>query len=294
MARIVQRHPWRAKIYHRTTPAQREAAVLSSAPTLRPAVAPRPALGQSASVRIQLLSDIHLEFHADGGRAFCDAVPVRGDVLVLAGDLCPLADLARHELALRRLTDRFAHVLWVPGNHEWYGARPDARLLDAVAERLPGMRRLDPAQPTVIDGVHFLGDTLWFPARPDDGHYRHLVADFQQIAGLVPWCHREHARAVAALAASIRPGDVVVTHHLPSPESVATRFLGSALNRFFMVDLTELILRTRPALWLHGHTHTSIDVEVGATRIACNPFGYLGYELNRGFREDFVVTVPRW
>jgi hypothetical protein len=156
------------------------------------------------------------------------------------------------------------------------------------------MRRLDPARPTVIDGVRFLGDTLWFPARPDDDRYRHLVADFQQLAGLVPWCHREHARTVAALAASIHPGDVVVTHHLPSPESVATRFLGSALNRFFMVDLTGLILRTRPALWLHGHTHASIDVEVGATRIACNPFGYLGHELNRRFLEDFVVTAPRW
>ncbi len=242
-------------------------------------------------MRIQLLSDIHLEFHADGGRSFVESVPVAGDVLVLAGDLCPLADLARHERALELFTQRFPHVLWVPGNHEWYGARVDAGLLATMADRLPDLRRLDAARPTVIDGVRFLGDTLWFPERPDDVVYRHLVADFEQIGGLVPWCHEEHARTVAALAASVRPGDVVVTHHLPSPECVATRFLGSKLNRFFMTDLSDLILRTRPALWLHGHTHASIDVIVGETRIVCNPFGYAGYALNRRFREDFVVSV---
>ena len=242
-------------------------------------------------MRIQLVSDLHFEFHADGGRSFADGLPVLGDVLVVAGDLIVLRDLARFEHALRRLSDRFPEVLWVPGNHEWYRARPDPRLLDAVARRVPGLRRLDAARATVIDGVRFLGDTLWFPARPDDGLYRHLVADFSEIRDLEPWCHQEHARAVAALGEHVRPGDVVVTHHLPSPECIATRFLGSKLNRFFMVDLTAVIERTRPALWLHGHTHASIDVRVGGTRIVCNPFGYAGWDLNREFREDLVVEV---
>jgi hypothetical protein len=33
-------------------------------------------------------------------------------------------------------------------------------------------------------------------------------------------------------------------------------------------------LEKRPRLWVHGHTHTTCDYELGSTRVACNPYGY--------------------
>ena len=39
-------------------------------------------------MRLQLLSDLHFEFHRDGGRSFVDSLDPGGiDVLVLAGDI---------------------------------------------------------------------------------------------------------------------------------------------------------------------------------------------------------------
>jgi Icc-related predicted phosphoesterase len=93
------------------------------------------------------------------------------------------------------------------------------------------------------------------------------------------------------LAAELRETDVVVTHHLPTQRSVPPRFSSSPLNAFFVCDVEELIEERRPRLWMHGHTHTSVDTRIGPTRILCNPFGYAGWELNAGFVDGMFVDL---
>jgi hypothetical protein len=73
--------------------------------------------------------------------------------------------------------------------------------------------------------------------------------------------------------------DVVVTHHLPSYQSVPDCFRGDQLNRFYVCNQERLIVEKQPQLWLHGHTHTPCDYLVDETRIVCNPLGY-PYEAN--------------
>ena len=41
-------------------------------------------------MRIQPVSDLHLEFDPDHGKRFASSLPVLGDVLVLAGDVLPI------------------------------------------------------------------------------------------------------------------------------------------------------------------------------------------------------------
>jgi len=72
-------------------------------------------------VRVQYLSDIHVEFHADGGESFVDSLDPTGiDVLVLAGDIAVGKGIGP---ALDRFCTRYrdARVLYVHGNHEFYG-----------------------------------------------------------------------------------------------------------------------------------------------------------------------------
>ena len=68
---------------------------------------------------------------------------------------------------------------------------------------------------------------------------------------------------------------------------------GYPRNRFFLCDVDDLIRRAAPALWVHGHTHASIDTQVGSTRIVCNPLGYLNFGHNPNFDEKLVVRVER-
>jgi len=116
------------------------------------------------------------------------------------------------------------------------------------------------------------------PALHVDEGLKHALTDFSVIEDFESWVYEENARAVDFLDQQLRPGDIVVTHHLPSQRCVAPRFVGNPLNPFFVCDLTELILERRPRLWLHGHSHASTRIQIGETTVLCNPFGYMGEE----------------
>ena len=101
----------------------------------------------------------------------------------------------------------------------------------------------------------------------------------------------EAERAALFLRENVRPGDVVVTHHLPSWRSVHQRFAGGQLNRFFVHPLDDLVEERKPAVWVHGYTHLSCDYRLGETRVICNPHGYAGYQENGEFRRGLVLDL---
>ena len=243
-------------------------------------------------MRIQPVSDLHLEFDEDHGKRFAQELPVLGDVLVLAGDILPI----RREPHVREMLGwfcfRFPRVVYVPGNHEYYKTSPAAgsALLASCAREFPNLELLDGAV-TEIDGTRFVGTTLWFPPTPDEEGYRRFLADFALIASFVPWVHEAHARDVAFLEQNVRPGDVVITHFVPHPRSIAPQYEGNPLNRFFVAeDVAPLVEERGARLWIHGHTHTSFDYRVGETRVVCNARGYPG-EVGTSVNPELVIEV---
>jgi predicted phosphodiesterase len=59
-------------------------------------------------MHIQLLSDLHFEFHADHGQSFVESLDPRGvDVLVLAGDIAVGDGIADAPDALNQLVQRW-------------------------------------------------------------------------------------------------------------------------------------------------------------------------------------------
>lgn len=239
-------------------------------------------------MRLLVVSDLHCEFHADGGRSFIDSLAAEGaDAIVVAGDLSNAAGLSD---ALERLCCRFVHVIYVHGNHEFYGSDRGSVLATTreVAARFTNLHWLDCAS-VDIGGRRFVGTPLWF--RNDPAAPRHWMNDFQAIDGFEDWFEIENDRAVAFLESAVREDSIVVTHMLPSPRSIAPEFKGSPLNPFFVCDVEDLLVRRRPALWIHGHTHGSLDYVVGQTRVVCNPFGYAGSEENPRFDAEKIIEV---
>ena len=84
----------------------------------------------------------------------------------------------------------------------------------------------------------------------------------------------------------------MVTHHLPAMMSIAKRFGNDLLNAAFASRLEDIIEKTRPELWIHGHTHVPCDYELFETRVICNPRGYPREAQSNEFRADLVVVVP--
>ncbi len=240
-------------------------------------------------MRLHVMSDLHLEFHRDGGSEFVDSLPVpEVDALVLAGDIGNIRALYHLTDVLTRICSKYRKTFFVFGNHEFYGAS-----LAGIAAAKPMLEANVPNLKVLTDqSVQFedrriLGGTMWFPFRPDDILYRHLLADFGHIRD---WqAIEDHHTSFMEMAKDVREGDIVISHHVPSRHSVHEAFRGSDLNRFFVTDLTELIEERKPALWIHGHTHFCFDYVLGSTRIVCKPFGYPTEAT--GFREGLVVEI---
>lgn len=247
-------------------------------------------------MRLQVLSDLHLEFHGERSARFCEELAVAPDLdaLVLAGDICPARASEVLSLAFQILSRRVPTILFVPGNHEFYGSSVTDALgtLREIVARFESVVMLEPGTVLRLAGRRILGGTLWFPEPGGDPQDTRFLSDFHVIEGFVPWVYEENARQRAWLTREVREGDIVITHHLPSRQSIHPRWATSRLSRFFLTDMSELLATRSPSLWIHGHTHDTFDYRTGSTRVVCNPFGYAGEAENPDFVEQLVVELP--
>lgn len=81
---------------------------------------------------------------------------------------------------------------------------------------------------------------------------------------------------------------VVVTHHLPHRRSINPMFDHHPLNPAFASHMPDLVCAPVD-LWIHGHTHCSVDYTTDGTRVLCNPRGYGPHDLNPKFEPGLVV-----
>jgi predicted phosphohydrolase len=250
-------------------------------------------------VRLHVLSDLHLE-HAPFTVPDVDA-----DVVVLAGDVAPGS--AGIEWMRRHLDGR--PILYVAGNHEFYGNDLPGltdRLRDAARGSTIHVLENDEV---VIDGVRFLGCSLWsdfdFAGAENRANTmrvcERLVNDYKQIRA------SEHDRRLRAqdtrdlhvasrawlatrLAAPHDGPTVVVTHHGPLVRQRPENPLLAAVGGAFASDLSELMDGERAALWIFGHIHRCVDTDVNGTRVLSNQRGY-PHEPVAEFDPELVVEV---
>ncbi|HEV2271410.1 MAG TPA: metallophosphoesterase [Steroidobacteraceae bacterium] len=251
-------------------------------------------------MKIRVLSDLHLEFQ-DWNPPDAEA-----EVIVLAGDIH--SGTRGIEWARRQFP--VIPILYVPGNHEFYGREIQETLSDLQrAGRRFGVDVLH-GRGIAIGGVRFLGATLWTDfalngADPQSTRRammdaKYGMSDFSVIRNGAHGLFRpEHARAmhveqVSWILEKLRdnfPGPtIVVSHHLPHPRSIHHKYRGSTLNPGFASDLSRL-MGPPIAVWIHGHTHDSCDYVEEGTRIVCNPRGYGPSELNAAFDPMLTIEV---
>lgn len=247
-------------------------------------------------MRLRLLSDVHLEFATwEPPRVDCDVVILAGDTHVGVGGV-----------AWAAATFADVPVVYVPGNHEYYGQAfpPHLRRLRREA-RGTNVHVLDRDHLDVGD-VRILGCTLWtdFAAAGDVPAAMNLARDamwdFHEIRispreracqpqDTLRWHRRARAWLEAELAASDRP-TVVVTHHAPSLHSFSDKPEDLPYGPAYASSLDELIAGSGAAYWVHGHIHVARNYRLGQTRVICNPHGY-PEQGGTGFDPGLVVEV---
>ena len=237
-------------------------------------------------MKIQYMSDLHLEFSDNSRWLKHFELPVTGDVLVLAGDIfylrnkiVPLGNFWKWASA------NYRQVLIVPGNHEYYnycdvmdkGMQWNCMFRNNVGYYQNQVMR--------IDNTDFIMSTLWSHISPPDEYFVWKgMNDFRQIMYNGKLLRTEEFNQMhifcldfikRSLAESTAEHIVVVTHHLPTLKVVAPHHRGSVLNSAFATELGELIADSRIDAWIYGHSHTNIDAEINGTKVVCNQLGYV-------------------
>lgn len=247
-------------------------------------------------MKVHILNDLHIEFGE------FEIPETDADVIVLAGDI----GVGMAGLAWIEAQNMSKPVIYIPGNHEFY--HHDICLINEIKAHAPDNVHVLNDDAIVINGVRFLGSTLWtdFLLFGEVDKYfsvqcaRKSMTDFEIIRfyerrftpeDSIEMHEKSRDWLGCMLSERFDGKTVVVTHHAPSSRSVSPRFAKDLLSPAFASNLEGLMDGSRAALWVHGHTHDVFDYEVFGTRVICNPRGYATYQESIEFNPGLVVEI---
>ncbi len=247
-----------------------------------------------------MLTRILSDFHNDACERDVITCPQDSETtLVLAGDIDMAKSTERYGAFLERHSKRFKYIVIVCGNHEYWGTsilQGIQKMKDMIKDRgLTNVFHLE-NETVVLDGVAFIGATLWTYMRNPLTiiQAQNGMSDYRRIRigpTNEPWKRKftvadgvaRHIQSRNYIFEEIKAQKAqgrkvfVVTHHAPSARSLSPKFPGDPLNPAYYSDLDMEIMDAAPDYWAHGHVHWAHEYKIGDCTVVCNPRGYESY-----------------
>ncbi|MBI5404140.1 MAG: metallophosphoesterase [Ignavibacteriae bacterium] len=235
-------------------------------------------------MRIQYCSDLHLEFEHNSKYISNNPLSVKGEILILAGDIIPLHDEYFNNTFFNFISDNYEKVFWVPGNHEFYyndlnefsksfniKIKSNINIVNNIALQ--------------YENIQFIFSTLWSEISNDNEKIiEQSVSDFDCITNNgrklkvadFNILHKECLSFIEQELNNKKSKTVIVTHHLPSQLCNSSHHNKSLINEAFCVDLTNFIEKSDVNFWLYGHSHfNQMPLYIGNTIMLTNQLGYV-------------------
>jgi len=265
-------------------------------------------------INIHLISDIYSTINKVDYKA-----PIGTDLIILAGDIAS----GDKGLIWARQTFYTHPIIYIAGNHEYYWHDlSDIETMRKTAQELD-IVFLDNDEFT-LNEVKFLGTTLWtdfnkFSLKDVNSEWQ-THNDYKQISSKEWWgktdnrnealklmkpisgFHFEadffsptvayllHQKSVQwlwkKLAEPYKGKTVIISHHIPSHQGFSIKY-GKYKDYSRCSDLDILIKTNSIDLWLHGHSHESLDYKIGNTRIISNTNSVI----SNNFNPDLLIKI---
>jgi predicted phosphodiesterase len=242
-------------------------------------------------MKIQIYSDLHLGF------ARFYPSPSDADVVILAGDI----DIKSRGVSWANDTFQ-CPVIYVCGNHEYYGGHIDHTLQKMKDAAAPHVHVLE-NEVLIINQTRFLVTTAWtdysstgdvlaairmasewmndFRVIRADASYRRLRPD-----DLIARSKSAYAWLTQELNKPFDGKTVVVTHHAPALNHVGDGHPGHLIAAYAN-DWSDLL--GKADLWIYGHTHVAADFIKSGCRVVSNPCGYPNQKT--GFDPSLLIEI---
>lgn len=250
-------------------------------------------------MKLKIISDLHLEFSEF-------TIPYdKEDILIIAGDLSPCYEQALKPIYEYLDKNKETSVIIVLGNHDYY-----ENDIENTCEKWKSLSNdrmfVLQDESIVVNKIRFYGATMWTNMKGGNQlimkECSKYINDFKKIYNFTPdtFCELHELsrqKLEQTLEESIEPV-IVITHHLPSYKSITYKWKNcSVIDSFASTDIDTLIHNQKVAIWIHGHTHDSLDYYDSNTRVVCNPRGYthivrgfLSTE-NRKFNPNLIIDL---
>ena len=270
-------------------------------------------------MKIQYFSDLHLEFEDNLNWIDNNAIERVGDILIIAGDLCPFVQLSRmlFKSEIADLCRGYKKVFWIPGNHEYYIFTHNYATT-RYEQPLKEIRNLFLVDNYTerIGRTQLILCTMWSHiGKKNAAKIKYGMSDFHYITVQNPEKGEEIdslqvadfnafnktavkflKKAVKAATQAKKAGEIdhiiVATHYVPTLKYYPEMYLGSALNDAFVLDLTDFIEKSAIDYWIYGHHHfNQPDFRLGKTILTTNQLGYVMREEHEGFEWGKYIEV---
>jgi predicted phosphodiesterase len=232
----------------------------------------------------QIVSDIHLE--RTSFNSLDQILLPCADNLILAGDIGnPLHP--NLNVFLDQVSKTFKKIFYIPGNHEFYNTQGYSmtqmiNMIRTMASPYPNIIILDNST-CCCNNIRIIGSTMWSHC-PDyiqnymnDYRYIYTKPNCLMTTQEVNLMFRESVIFIQhelLKAKKNKEIPLVITHHLPSFQCIDPKFYGSNLNHAFATNLDSILCGENVKYWIHGHTHSPVDIMIDGCRIIANPHGY--------------------
>ncbi len=235
---------------------------------------------------VHVMSDLHLGSKTEQSvERFWKKVEERVQtdlpaMLILAGDITDAYDeVYRERLTkiIKRFSELYPKVVYIAGNHDYWDDTIDDRIMFFRSLQSDKVQFLEPQNPaTLTDGRTVSGGTMWFPDCKDEKLKNNWCDHHYVRGGFDGDIEDEHEYFIK----TVKPQDLMITHHYPTEESIHPRFKNYGSNWFFHAQMDETLKKwsaegVMPKVWIHGHTHEPMDyVSKWGFRVYCNPLGH--------------------
>ncbi len=249
------------------------------------------------SIKIHYLSDIHLELYdlTKIPRLLQQIVP-QSHICVLAGDIGYVFQKS-YEAFLRGIHSKFEHIFLIHGNHEYYQLKENkGKSIEEIVEKTHeiintyNLHKIHFLNNSYYDlpnsDFRFIGSILWSNIE----NPRYLSNDYELIyKNGITQLNENHILCKNYLESALlqtqndKKNVIMITHFLPSFKLNHIKYAKYINYHQCFSSHCDYLIQDPVKLWIFGHTHMDINMNINNVLCVANPIGYKGEKLDPNF-----------